>query len=46
MQLPGGGEAWITIHPSYLLRIDDKARAEDEFGQFVEDLRKAKAAAA
>ena len=45
LRLPDGGEAWITVHPSYLLRIDDKARAEDEFGQFVEDLRKVKAAA-
>ncbi|WP_419809309.1 UdgX family uracil-DNA binding protein [Sphingomonas sp.] len=45
-QLPGGGEAWITVHPSYLLRIDDKARAEDEFAQFVEDLKKVRAAVA
>ena len=44
MTLPDGGQAWITVHPSYLLRIDDKARAEDEFAQFVEDLRKVKAA--
>ena len=44
LTLADGGQAWITVHPSYLLRIDDKARAEDEFGQFVEDLRKVKAA--
>ncbi len=43
MTLPDGGEAWITVHPSYLLRIDDRARAEDEFGQFVEDLRRVRA---
>ena len=46
LRLPEGGEAWITVHPSYLLRIDDKARAEEEFGQFVEDLKKAHAAVA
>ena len=46
LTLPDGGQAWITVHPSYLLRIDDKARAEDEFGLFVEDLRKVKAALA
>ncbi len=45
-QLPGGGAAWITVHPSYLLRIEDKAKAEDEFGLFVEDLKKVKAALA
>ena len=44
LTLPDGGQAWITVHPSYLLRIPDKAQAEDEFGQFVEDLRKVKAA--
>ena len=44
LTLPGGGEAWITVHPSYLLRLQDKAQAEDEFGLFVEDLRKVKAA--
>ena len=44
LTLPDGGQAWITVHPSYLLRITDKAQAEDEFGTFVEDLRKVKAA--
>jgi len=39
--LDDGGEGWITIHPSYLLRIDDKADAEREFRRFVEDLRAA-----
>jgi uracil-DNA glycosylase len=38
LELPGGGEAWITIHPSYLLRIDDQFEAEDEYVRFVEDL--------
>jgi len=33
---------WVTIHPSFLLRLPDKARAEDEFHAFVEDLVGAK----
>ncbi|MFV1920649.1 UdgX family uracil-DNA binding protein [Sphingomonas sp. MJ1 (PH-R8)] len=41
--LPSGGEGWITVHPSYLLRIPDKAKAEDEYARFVEDLRTAAA---
>jgi uracil-DNA glycosylase len=39
LALPDGGAALITVHPSYLLRLQDKAQAEDEFGRFVEDLR-------
>jgi uracil-DNA glycosylase len=38
LELPGGGEAWITIHPSYLLRIDDPAAADDEYARFVSEL--------
>ncbi|TMJ13553.1 MAG: UdgX family uracil-DNA binding protein [Alphaproteobacteria bacterium] len=31
-----GGEAWVTVHPSFLLRVrDDK---ETEYARFVEDL--------
>jgi uracil-DNA glycosylase len=33
----------VTIHPSYLLRLQDKHQAEDEFAQFVEDLKIANA---
>ena len=43
LRLPDGGAAWITVHPSYLLRIEDKAKAEDEYGAFVDDLRRAHA---
>ena len=33
---PEGGEAWVTVHPSFLLRVrDDK---EAEYARFVEDL--------
>ncbi len=38
LNLPGGGEAWVTVHPSYLLRIDDKTMAEVEYARFVDDL--------
>ncbi len=36
--LPGGGTGWVTVHPSYLLRLPDKAAAEAEYAGFVEDL--------
>jgi len=39
LELPGGGEAWITVHPSYLLRIEDRGQAAEEYARFVEDLR-------
>ena len=42
--LPDGGEGWITVHPSYLLRLPDEAQKQDEFARFVEDLKLAKAA--
>lgn len=31
-------EAWITIHPSYLLRLGDAALAKVEYARFVNDL--------
>jgi len=46
IELPEGGTGWVTIHPSFLLRMPDKARAEDEFAAFVEDLRGAAKASA
>jgi uracil-DNA glycosylase len=33
-----GAKGLITIHPSYLLRIEDKAAALAEYARFVEDL--------
>ncbi len=39
LELPGGGEAWITVHPSYLLRIDDPGAAREEYARFVDDLK-------
>ncbi|WP_326525311.1 UdgX family uracil-DNA binding protein [Sphingomonas sp.] len=41
--LDGGGTAWITVHPSYLLRIPEKDRAEEEYARFVDDLKAAAA---
>ena len=46
IDLPGGGIGWITIHPSYLLRLPDKAQAEDEYARFVEELKAAHASLA
>ncbi|RYY24489.1 MAG: DUF4130 domain-containing protein [Sphingomonadales bacterium] len=39
IDLAEGGKGWVTIHPSFLLRLPDKARAEDEYALFVEDLK-------
>ncbi len=38
LTLADGSEAWITVHPSFLLRIEDRAAAEAEFERFVADL--------
>ncbi len=40
-QFTDGGECWVTVHPSFLLRVrDDK---EAEYAKFVDDLRRVKA---
>jgi DNA polymerase len=36
-QATDGGETWVTVHPSFLLRVQD--RQEEEFARFVDDLR-------
>jgi uracil-DNA glycosylase len=41
-QIDDGTLAFVTIHPSYLLRIRDEADKEREFRDFVSDLRQAK----
>jgi probable DNA metabolism protein len=38
LTLADGSEAWITVHPSFLLRIEDKAAAAVEYDRFVADL--------
>ncbi|RDE04774.1 UdgX family uracil-DNA binding protein [Sphingomonas aracearum] len=44
-ELPGdGGMGWITVHPSFLLRLPDEAAKREEYARFVEDLRAAAAA--
>ncbi|MDR6787119.1 DNA polymerase [Sphingomonas sp. BE138] len=45
-RLPDGGAAWITVHPSYLLRLPDEDARTTEFARFVEDLKLAHAAVA
>jgi probable DNA metabolism protein len=35
--LAEGGEAWVTVHPSFLLRVRDDREAE--YARFVDDLR-------
>jgi len=37
-KLEDGTEAWVTVHPSFLLRVRDDREAEYE--RFVEDLRR------
>ena len=44
--LPDGATCHVTIHPSYLLRIEDQEMAAREYVQFVADLTAAKAALA
>lgn len=39
-RLEDGREGWVTIHPSYLLRMPDRNAAEAELVQFVEDLKR------
>lgn len=39
IRLDGGAEAWVTVHPSFLLRMPDKARKAAERTRFVEELR-------
>ena len=37
-QLADQGQAMVTVHPSYLLRIPDAAGRKEAYGRFVEDL--------
>ncbi len=37
--LPDGAEAWVTVHPSYLLRMPDEGKKAEERARFVEELR-------
>jgi probable DNA metabolism protein len=42
-RLADGSEGWVTVHPSYLLRLPDRDQAEAEYARFVEDLARMKA---
>ena len=39
-QLEDGSEGWVTVHPSFLLRMPDRDAAEVELGRFVDDLKR------
>lgn len=45
VMLDDGSQCHVTVHPSFLLRIDDPGRQEAEYRQFVTDLERARAAA-
>jgi uracil-DNA glycosylase len=36
-----GGVGWVTVHPSFLLRLPDRVAAAEEYARFVEDLKAA-----
>jgi uracil-DNA glycosylase family protein len=39
IDLPDGGKMLATIHPSYILRIDDERDKQAQYRQFVSDLK-------
>ena len=34
------GEAWVTVHPSFLLRVPEEERKREEYARFVADLKR------
>ena len=46
LTLDDGSEVWVTVHPSYLLRMPDPERKRAERQLFVRDLKRIKARAA
>ena len=40
LRLVDGSECWVTVHPSYLLRIPEQDRREEERESFVRDLKR------
>ena len=42
MALPDGGTAFLTVHPSYLLRQPDEASYQREYALFLRDLEMAR----
>jgi DNA polymerase len=45
LKLPDGSECWITVHPSFLLRIPEEERKLQEKKLFLRDLKRIKARA-
>ncbi len=45
LTLADGGECWVTVHPSFLLRIPERDRRQEERAKFVADLKRIKARA-
>src|SRR5215212_3694579 len=43
--LPDGSECWVTVHPSFLLRIPEEERRREERALFLRDLKRIKARA-
>ncbi len=41
--LSDGSECWVTVHPSYLLRLPDRQAREIERRRFIEDLKRIRA---
>ena len=46
LQLADGSECWITVHPSFLLRIPEPGRQREEKYRFLDDLKRIKERAA
>ena len=40
LTLPDGGEGWVTVHPSFLLRLPDEEARRTERARFVDDLKR------
>jgi DNA polymerase len=38
LTLADGSECWVTVHPSFLLRLPDEAARRSERAKFVADL--------
>ena len=45
LTLADGSECWVTVHPSFLLRIPEEDRRREERALFMRDLRRIKARA-
>ena len=45
LTLADGSECWVTVHPSFLLRIPEEDRRREERALFLRDLKRIKARA-